>query len=271
MRATSLTTSLDPRRDGHVLDCSGCEALPRAEIKKWVFETEIRVDLDLVVVTLLEREECVFSMSRQLVVAWGQFLSGFSWDWYVTLTFRDWVKSFRAHRLFEQFMRDLEKAAGIPIFWFRADELGTHGGKFHIHALIGNVAHLRRLTWMDRWHDLAGIARILPFNAKRGAAYYCAKYVTKQSGDWELSDNLRAFHSYQPVLPLEGGTKQRASDASPQPSQQEKGARAAHNRQLPLPPLLNGLCSKRDSGISAVYRSEVTRGRGRFRDFGTRL
>jgi hypothetical protein len=209
-------------------------------------------------------------MSRQLAVAWGQFLSGFSWDWYVTLTFRDWVKSFRAHRLFEQFMRDLEKAAGIPIFWFRADELGTHGGKFHIHALIGNVAHLRRLTWMDRWHDLAGIARILPFNAKRGAAFYCAKYITKQSGDWELSDNLRAFNSYQPVLPLEGGTKQRASDASPQPSQQEKGARAVHNRQLPLPPLLNGLCSKRDSGISAVYRSEVTRGRGRFRDFGTR-
>jgi len=24
VRATSLTTSLDPRRDGHVLDCLGC-------------------------------------------------------------------------------------------------------------------------------------------------------------------------------------------------------------------------------------------------------
>jgi len=244
--------------------------MPRAETKKWVLKTEIRVVLSLVSKALLERAESV-SMSRQLTVAWGQFLTEFSWDWFLTLTFRDWVGSFRAHRLFGFFVRDIEKAAGMPIFWFRVDEIGTHGGRFHIHALIGNVAHLRRLTWMDRWHDLAGIARILPFNAKRGAAYYCAKYVTKQFGDWELSDNLRAFRSYQPVLPLEGGAKPRATESSPQTSQKEKGARTTQNRQLPLPPLLNGLSSKRDSGISAVYRSEVTRGRGRFRDFGTKL
>jgi hypothetical protein len=209
-------------------------------------------------------------MTRQLSVAWGQFLSGFSWDWYVTLTFRDWVKSFRAHRLFEHFVRELEKAAGIPIFWFRADEIGFHGGRFHIHALIGNVAHLRRLTWMDRWNKLAGIARILPFDSKRGAAYYCAKYVTKQSGDWELSGNLRAFHSYQPILPLEGGVKQRLVDAPPQPEQKENREPVNRNRQIPLPPLLSGIRSPLDSGISAVYRSEVTRGRGRFKDFGTK-
>src|SRR5262249_20167679 len=107
--------------------------------------------------TLLEREECVISMIRllaegfvvfglistrqQLVEGWGKFLSEFSWDWFVTLTFRDCVKSFRAHRLFGYFVRDLENAAGIPIFWFRADEIGPHGGRFHMHALIGNVAH----------------------------------------------------------------------------------------------------------------------------------
>lgn len=243
----------------------------RAETKKLVLDSEIRFILCLVLVALLEREECVFSMTRQLSVAWGQFLSQFSWDWYVTLTFRDGVGSFRAHRLFGFFVRDMEKAAGIPIFWFRADEIGPRGGRFHIHALIGNVAHLRRLTWMDRWHDLAGIARILPFNAKRGAAYYCAKYVTKQFGDWELSENLRAFHSYQPVLPVEGGTKPRASDSPAHPDQKQSGRRTAQSRQLPLPPILNGLCSKHDSGISAVYRSEVTRGRGRFRDFGTKI
>jgi hypothetical protein len=46
-------------------------------------------------------------------------------------------------------VRDLEKAAGTPIFWFRADEIGPHGGRFHIHALIGNVACLRRMSWVD--------------------------------------------------------------------------------------------------------------------------
>jgi hypothetical protein len=208
-------------------------------------------------------------MTRQLVAGWGQFLSGFPWDWFLTLTFKDEVGSFRAHRLFGFFVRDIEKASGIPIFWFRADEIGFHG-RFHIHALIGNVASLRRLTWMDRWNKLAGIARILPFDSKRGAAYYCAKYVTKQSGDWELSDNLRAFSSYQPILPLEGGVKPRLADAPPQPDQKQNTEQVNRNRQMPLPSVVKGIRSPLDSGISAVYRSEVTRGRGRFKDFGTK-
>ncbi len=51
-------------------------------------------------------------MKRQLTEAWGGWLSQFLWAWFVTLTFRDWVNSFHAHRLFEQLMRKLEKAAG---------------------------------------------------------------------------------------------------------------------------------------------------------------
>lgn len=139
-------------------------------------------------------------MERQLAEAWGEFLSGYPWDWFLTLTFREPVVSFRAHRLFERFAKDLEKAAGIPIAWFRADEFGPRGGRLHLHALILNVGHLRRLSWMDEWNRRAGYARILPFDPSKGAAYYCAKYVTKAFGDWDLSDNLTAFRQYQPVL-----------------------------------------------------------------------
>ena len=165
-------------------------------------------------------------------------------------------------------MRELEKAAGIPIFWFRADEIGTHGGRFHMHALIGNVAHLRRLTWMDRWNDLAGIARILPFNAKRGAAFYCAKYVSKQFGDWDLSDDLNAFISNQPVLPLAGSTKPQSIRPISQPDQGKPIRVAKQNRQLPIFNSFSVSPPTRESNVSEVYRSEVTRGRGRFRDFG---
>lgn len=205
-------------------------------------------------------------MDRQLAKAWGQFLSQFSWDWFVTLTFRDCVLSFRAHRLFGYFVRDLEKAAGIPIFWFRADEIGSHGGRFHIHALIGNVAHLRRMTWMDRWNDWAGYARILPFNEKKGAAYYTAKYVTKQSGDWDVSDNLAAFGQYQPILPLEGMLK----PAFPQVSEHKPSASIRKRSIAPQFPLAYSLqkpVEDRGSIIGDLYRSEVTRGRGRFREF----
>ena len=205
-------------------------------------------------------------MNRQLTEAWGQFLLQFFWDWFVTLTFRDEVGSFRAHRLFGRFVRDLEREAGIPIFWFRADEIGPHGGRFHIHALIGNVGNLRRMSWVDRWNRLAGYARILPFNSKRGAAYYCAKYVTKQSGDWDMSENLVAFGQYQPVLSLEGMAK------PPQPESPQIDIHPARlqyegKSQLPLPHRFQNSLPDRTSRIGQVYRSEVTRGRGRFREF----
>ena len=205
-------------------------------------------------------------MKSQLAEGWGQFLSQFSWDWFVTLTFRDEVKSFSAHRLFERFARAIERAAEQPIFWFKADEIGTHGGRFHIHALFGNVGHLRRLFWMDRWSELAGYARILPFNEKRGAAYYCAKYVTKQDGDWEMSANVNAFQQYQPALPLSGPTKQSSVCSSadrPKPDSRQPHVLA----QRSFPTMLPEGEPKGASMISDVYKSEVTRGRGRFKEF----
>jgi hypothetical protein len=207
-------------------------------------------------------------MRRSLAEGWGQFLSRFSWDWFLSLTFRDEVKSFRAHRLFGYFVRDLERAAGIPIFWFRADEIGSHGGRFHIHALIGNVGHLRRLSWMDRWNCLAGYARILPFEARKGAAYYCAKYVTKQSGDWDLSQNLEAFRQYQPVLPLSGPTRSAVSGAIVSaPIHSATSRRRFLTRgQYPLA-CVECLKDAVSDPVFEVYRSEVTRGRGRYKQF----
>lgn len=210
-------------------------------------------------------------MKELLSVAFGQFLSQFLWDWFLSLTFRDEVTSFRAHRLFARFVSELEKAAGIPIFWFRADEIGPRGGRFHLHALIGNVAHLRRMSWIDRWGQLAGYARILPFDAQKGAAYYCTKYATKQNGDWDLSDNLLAFQQYQPALPLAGPTKLppvsgAVTEESANMPRHRKTTKPA-SAQFPLvdaeqleEPLLS-------DPVSEVYAAEVTRGRGRFRQF----
>jgi len=157
---------------------------------------EAEAEVCLSVSPVARREGCI-SMQNQLAEAWGGFLSRYRWDWFLTLTFREPVVSFRAHRLFSYFARDIEKAVEIPIAWFRGDELGWRGGRLHFHSLMLNVAHLRRLSWMDQWERRAGFARILPFDRQKGAAFYCAKYVTKQFGDWEISDNLTAFSHYQ--------------------------------------------------------------------------
>lgn len=203
---------------------------------------------------------------RQLRGAWGQFLSQFPWDWFVTLTFRNEVPTFRAYRMVESFLRDIEADAGVPIHWFRGDEYGPRLGRLHMHLLIGNVAHLRRLYWMDEWNVRAGYARILPFDDNKRAAFYVAKYITKQGGEWAMSDNLGRLQT-QPILPLEGSRK---------PSHVVQDAANDGIREIPRPlkkpnvqkPMFTQIAAHRPSPIAEVYRAEVTRfGKCRFRQF----
>jgi hypothetical protein len=173
-------------------------------------------------------------MSNPLSDALGSFLAEFHWDWFVTLTFEGDVKTFTAHHRCTAWLRSLEKAAGQPIAWFRGDEYGEKFGKFHMHLLIANVAHLHRFTWMERWRERNGIARIFEFDPSRGAAYYVGKYVTKQFGDWDFSSNLAAFRIQQPVLSLvdQRGTNCTTRNVAAQQFVSSKSRRA--NRQLSL-------------------------------------
>ena len=139
-------------------------------------------------------------MDAALTEAWGEFLAGYPWDWFVTLTFREPPGSFRAHRMFDRFARDIEKAANVTIGWFRGDEYGPIGGRLHIHALMLNTSHLPRMAWLNEWNRRAGFARILPFDAAKGAAFYCSKYVTKQFGDYDFSENIQAFKASRPAV-----------------------------------------------------------------------
>jgi hypothetical protein len=207
-------------------------------------------------------------MKRQLAEAWGQFLSEFDWDWFVTLTFRDEIKSFSAHRYFERFARDIEKQAAQPIFWFRADEEGSRLGRFHIHALFGNVAHLRRLYWMDVWSERAGYARILEFQKMKGGAYYCAKYVTKELSDWEMSSNITAFRQYQSTLALHGPTKLPSVHPTKDVPAKTEVLRTGHVQER-FPDMLAKDEPSVEPATWEVYKDEVTRRRGRFKNFFT--
>lgn len=175
-------------------------------------------------------------MSSPLSDSLGEFLAGFYWDWFVTLTFEGDVKTFTARNRCEAWLKRLEKAAGQPISWFRADEYGEKFGRFHFHLLIGNVAALHRFTWMERWKARNGIARILPFDPTQGAAFYVSKYVAKELGDWDVSSNLDAFRIQQPVLPLVGQRGSPATNDSPKAlaSPQRKKRTVGFGRQLPI-------------------------------------
>ena len=127
--------------------------------------------------------------------AWGRFLTGLDqWDWFVTLTFRDPPENCRgwnragfatAKRAWREFC-DLVGSDR----WVRVFELQRRGVP-HVHALVAGVGGLRRdEVWGEcfrRW----GISRILPYDRRRGAGWYLAKYVVKEIVDVEFGAGLR--------------------------------------------------------------------------------
>lgn len=131
----------------------------------------------------------------------------YPWDWFATLTFaRDTITSAGAQYCFRRYL-DSAARAGVSVpYAFRADEYGPVHGRYHLHALVGNVSHLRvfcgvllnrgdwgkSCCWVHRWP--CGHARIYPYDPQRGAHFYLSKYVTKEFATWELigfeSENL---------------------------------------------------------------------------------
>lgn len=146
-----------------------------------------------------------------LTDALGSWLSElhqqYPWDWFATLTFaREGITPAGAQYWFRRFLEDAGAAGAAKPYAFRADEYGPLNGRYHLHALVGNVGHLQiycgaRLpkgVWghpccsMHRWP--CGHARIFPYDPQRGAHYYLSKYVVKALATWELigfeSENL---------------------------------------------------------------------------------
>lgn len=142
-----------------------------------------------------------------LVTAWVDFLSPFPWDWFCTLTFREAVHPEAASKRFRLWISELNRELWGPrwykkekgVYWVCALEYQRRG-VIHFHALLsGRGANLndqaRRLHWMDRWYQLAGIARIEP--PRTGAVVnYCSKYCAK-GGELELSESMKHFQIYR--------------------------------------------------------------------------
>ena len=97
-----------------------------------------------------------------------------------------------------RYLRLVEGRARVPIFAFVAVERGDTGGLLHVHALIGNVAHLKpfcgqRLLAGQRGLACClvhawpwGYARVFSYDPSLGASHYLAKYITKQLAEWDL-------------------------------------------------------------------------------------
>lgn len=159
----------------------------------------------------------------ELGQAWGEYLSGLaSWDWWVTLTFRDPVPShsvtdlschgwfFRGKWRFpdpsscmtprswnrpgwtyaKRGWRDALAALPGPAVgtfpWVRAFEIQKWRGAPHIHALVGGLDSKRYAEFGTWWWQKYGFCKVEEYDPARGAGYYLCKYVAKTFGDIEF-------------------------------------------------------------------------------------
>jgi hypothetical protein len=161
------------------------------------------------------------STKPQQKQAWGNFLTELGektggWDWWATLTFRDrteeeksrgWTKAgwlytskawdeLEKHLDFDNrisFLQDKTRTTPPGSWaarWVRGREYQHWRGVPHFHALVGGVESQRRMNVVDWWHDKYGIARVEAYDRTRGAGFYISKYVSKELGDIQFSQNL---------------------------------------------------------------------------------
>ncbi len=123
---------------------------------------------------------------KELPPAFGDFISELAdWSWFINpITFRgDSPAADAALQAISEWFADLQTFVGPhPIGWMLAEEFGRIGGRWHCHGLVAGVAHVHRRFWWAEAFRRFGRTAIHPFDPKRAAAFYAAKYAAKALG-----------------------------------------------------------------------------------------
>ena len=145
--------------------------------------------------------------TRSLCETWGDWLSEFKWDHWLTLTLRPyeppsvpglgpayrpissgWPTPAYGRRAYDRYITDLSRRARQPVEWFRAYELGRGHDRPHFHALLSGTQTLPtdtiRLAWREGW------ARAEEYDPSLGATYYVTKSVGTEITDYDISAGL---------------------------------------------------------------------------------
>lgn len=139
-------------------------------------------------------------MKSPLASEYAKIFEPYPWEWFVTLTFVNHPHPEAALKKWRVWVSKINRELFGPR-WSKKDHGGVawvacieyqKRGAIHIHALMFRTGLLRRLTWMDAWHELdatTGFARIEPIKSIEKSTSYVCKYVAKE-GELFLSDNL---------------------------------------------------------------------------------
>jgi hypothetical protein len=158
-----------------------------------------------------------YKADMDLSQTWAGFLEKYNpYHWYGHLTFQDDTHPEQADKLFMLWVHILNrkiygsnywKDQSKGVYWARGTEYQKRG-VIHYHFIMGlfprdtalNMTLSKystmdkktlRLNCKEKWYELAGIARIYPYLASRGAEYYMSKssYAFKR-GQIDVSRNI---------------------------------------------------------------------------------
>jgi len=204
-------------------------------------------------------------MKRTLTVAWGEFLSRFSWGLVRDSHVSGLCEVFPGTQTLRVFRSGYRKSDWIP-HHLVSNPTRSGAGWPVSHARVDwQRGELEKMYWVDYWNELAAIAaHNCPSTSGRGAAFYCAKYVDETERRLGSSATIsQRFAIRQPVLPLEGARKPPSAPQAPKRVCHLANSRREF-RQLPMLYAGHNGTSTRDSNISEVYRREVTRDKQSF-------
>lgn len=124
----------------------------------------------------------------------ADWLEGFPWQWFCSLTFRPGLSPAQARWRLRKWVGALRDALGTADFgWFAIPEVGKTKMDFHFHVLVMGLSKWHapeRLDFMRLWWKLAGDGRIYIFKPNIGGIPYILKSLGPDdldSVEFELS------------------------------------------------------------------------------------
>jgi hypothetical protein len=134
---------------------------------------------------------------------WPSRVSEVQAGWVATLTFKNEIHPEAADKRFRVWLDQVNRPLygkrwrqrNQGVYWAKALEWQKRN-VIHFHLLMSDTQNLnetlRRLTFMDKWKNIAGFSRIEVPNLQQCVTRYCAKYIIK-GGEIDLSPTLGSY------------------------------------------------------------------------------
>jgi len=128
------------------------------------------------------------SPAREYANEWGDYLMGYKWTLFATLTTRAPMSEAWLLNAFDIWIRKLARVAQGPPSWVRSIEHHACGNHLHIHSLIWVPPCVIPSTAQALWK--LGRADVERFDPAKGAAYYVGKSFHSAPDSYDISRRL---------------------------------------------------------------------------------